>query len=57
VVVNSEGVAKDLFDGRSSIYSDKPQSTRNLYLDVLSVDHEGVVRFATDLCRMEIGDR
>jgi hypothetical protein len=27
VVVNSEEIARDLFDGRSTIYSDKPQFT------------------------------
>ncbi|KAG1840152.1 cytochrome P450, partial [Suillus subluteus] len=26
IVINSEEIAKDLFDGRSNIYSDKPQS-------------------------------
>jgi len=26
VVVNSEEIARDLFEGRSNIYSDKPQS-------------------------------
>lgn len=26
IVINSEEVAKDLFEGRPTIYSDKPQS-------------------------------
>jgi hypothetical protein len=52
-VVNSEEVAKDLFELRSAIYSDKPQSLVYEQWVILShfkhkVDGEDAVSFAAD---------
>jgi len=56
--VNSEGSRKISLTGVPAyimIGLSRPFTSRNLYLGVLSFDHEGFIRFTTDLCRMEIG--
>ena len=64
VVINSEEIAKDLFEGRPNIYSDKPQSL--VYepwvadsLEKLGLDPEVPVRFASDfnIGLLPYGDR